>query len=156
MAGDHLHTYRQAGAALLYLLGCLVRPTGGVYRLEGRDVTRLSGSELAQVRGRRVGFVFQSFHLLPGLSALRNVELHAGAHAVSITLVAEPEQLRVRIHDDGQGFDLPDVGRSDRHGGLGLQGMRERAQLLGGHVEIESQPRGGTTVLATVPTSSPT
>ncbi|HBY94489.1 MAG TPA: macrolide ABC transporter ATP-binding protein [Chloroflexi bacterium] len=64
-------------STLLYLLGCLVRPTGGLYRLEGRDVTRLSGSELAQVRGCWIGFVFQSFHLLPSLSALRNVELPA-------------------------------------------------------------------------------
>ncbi|MCZ7573683.1 MAG: ABC transporter ATP-binding protein [Ardenticatenaceae bacterium] len=64
-------------STLLYLLGCLVRPTGGIYRLGGRDVTRLSGSQLAQVRGRWIGFVFQSFHLLPSLSALRNVELPA-------------------------------------------------------------------------------
>jgi putative ABC transport system ATP-binding protein len=64
-------------STLLYLLGCLVRPTGGVYRLEGRDMAKLSGGELAQVRSRRIGFVFQSFHLLAGLSALRNVELPA-------------------------------------------------------------------------------
>ncbi|MBI2955347.1 MAG: ABC transporter ATP-binding protein [Chloroflexi bacterium] len=62
-------------STLLYMLGCLVQPTGGVYRLEGRDVTRLRGDEVAQVRCSRIGFVFQSFHLLPGLSAQRNVEL---------------------------------------------------------------------------------
>lgn len=64
-------------STLLYVLGCLVRPTGGAYRLEGREVTRLAERELAQVRGRRIGFVFQSFQLLPGLNALRNVELPA-------------------------------------------------------------------------------
>jgi len=62
-------------STLLYVIGCLVRPTGGVYRLEGREATQLSERELAQVRRQRIGFVFQSFQLLPGLSALRNVEL---------------------------------------------------------------------------------
>ncbi|MGE5264276.1 MAG: ABC transporter ATP-binding protein [Acidobacteriota bacterium] len=62
-------------STLLYTLGGLVRPTGGEYRLEGREITQLSELELAQVRNRFIGFVFQSFQLLPNLSALRNVEL---------------------------------------------------------------------------------
>ncbi len=62
-------------STLLYTLGCLVRLTGGRYRLEGREITELGERELAQVRGRYIGFVFQSFHLLPGSSSLRNVEL---------------------------------------------------------------------------------
>jgi signal transduction histidine kinase len=88
--------------------------------------------------------------------ALRNVELHAQARGVSITLTAEAGQLRVRIHDDGRGFNLSDVIGRDRHSGLGLQGMRERAQLLGGRVDIESEPGTGSTILATVPASSRT
>jgi putative ABC transport system ATP-binding protein len=62
-------------STLLYVLGCLIRATSGVYKLEGRDITNLSERELAQVRSRYIGFVFQSFQLLPSLSALRNVEL---------------------------------------------------------------------------------
>ncbi len=62
-------------STLLYTLGCLVRLTGGQYLLKGQDVTRLPERELAQVRNRYIGFVFQSFHLLASLSALRNVEL---------------------------------------------------------------------------------
>ncbi|HEX7587595.1 MAG TPA: ABC transporter ATP-binding protein [Anaerolineae bacterium] len=62
-------------STLLYVLGCLIRATSGVYKLEGRDITNLSERELAQVRSRHIGFVFQSFQLLPSLSALRNVEL---------------------------------------------------------------------------------
>lgn len=62
-------------STLLSLLGCLDRPSGGVYELDGQEVTRLSDDELATVRARRIGFVFQSFHLMPRASALENVEL---------------------------------------------------------------------------------
>ena len=64
-------------STLLYALGCLVRLSGGTYWLEGREITQLTERELAQVRGRYIGFVFQSFQLLPSLTALRNVELPA-------------------------------------------------------------------------------
>ena len=60
---------------LLNLLGCLDRPSSGSYLLEGREVSRLNRTELANVRGHKVGFVFQSFNLLPYLSALDNVKL---------------------------------------------------------------------------------
>lgn len=64
-------------STLLYTLGCLVRLSGGQYILDGREIAQLRERELAQVRSRYIGFVFQSFHLLPSLSALRNVELPA-------------------------------------------------------------------------------
>ncbi len=60
---------------LLNLVGCLDIPTSGSYYLEDREVSRLSSGELAQVRAQKVGFVFQTFNLLPRLSALANVEL---------------------------------------------------------------------------------
>jgi putative ABC transport system ATP-binding protein len=62
-------------STLLHLLGCLDTPSGGRYLLEGREVSRLSRRERARVRGRRIGFVFQTFNLLPRLSALDNVVL---------------------------------------------------------------------------------
>jgi putative ABC transport system ATP-binding protein len=62
-------------STLLYLLGCLDTPSSGAYRLEGRDVSRLSAGERARLRNGRLGFVFQSFFLLPGFSALENVAL---------------------------------------------------------------------------------
>jgi putative ABC transport system ATP-binding protein len=62
-------------STLLYVLGCLIHPTGGIYRLEGRDIPQLNENERARVRSQHIGFVFQSFQLLPGISALRNVEL---------------------------------------------------------------------------------
>jgi putative ABC transport system ATP-binding protein len=60
---------------LLNLLGCLDKPTSGSYYLEGREVSGLSSSELAQVRGQKIGFIFQTFNLLSRLTALANVEL---------------------------------------------------------------------------------
>jgi len=62
-------------STLMNIVGCLDRPTRGVYELEGHDVGRLSDIQLARVRRRRIGFVFQSFNLLPRLTALGQVEL---------------------------------------------------------------------------------
>jgi putative ABC transport system ATP-binding protein len=60
---------------LMNILGCLDRPTRGHYRLEGQDVSRLDDDRLSVVRNRSIGFVFQSFNLIPQLSVLENVEV---------------------------------------------------------------------------------
>ncbi|MHB8766568.1 MAG: ABC transporter ATP-binding protein [Deferrisomatales bacterium] len=62
-------------STLLQILGCLDVPDAGSYRLDGEDVARLSEDALAEVRNRKIGFVFQTFHLLPRATALENVEL---------------------------------------------------------------------------------
>lgn len=59
----------------LHIIGCLDRPTSGSFMLDGREVSRLSDKELSKVRNRKIGFVFQSFNLLPRATALQNVEL---------------------------------------------------------------------------------
>lgn len=76
--GEYISLMGPSGSGkstLLNLLGLLDRPTSGTYRLEGRDITTLNDVEQAHVRGRKIGFVFQSFHLIARLSARENVEL---------------------------------------------------------------------------------
>jgi putative ABC transport system ATP-binding protein len=60
-------------STMMNIVGCLDRPSGGAYWLNGRDVAAMSGDELALVRNQEIGFIFQSFHLLPRASALDNV-----------------------------------------------------------------------------------
>jgi putative ABC transport system ATP-binding protein len=62
-------------STLMNMIGCLDKPTTGTYTLSGENVSHYSDNELARVRNQSIGFVFQQFHLLPRLSALKNVEL---------------------------------------------------------------------------------
>lgn len=76
--GDYLAIMGPSGSGkttLMNLIGCLDVPTSGTYLLGGRDVTACNHKELAEVRNREIGFVFQSFHLLPKLTAIENVAL---------------------------------------------------------------------------------
>lgn len=76
--GDYLAIMGPSGSGkttLMNLIGCLDVPTSGTYLLGGRNITECSANELADVRNKEIGFVFQSFHLLPKLTALDNVAL---------------------------------------------------------------------------------
>jgi putative ABC transport system ATP-binding protein len=104
-AGEYLSIMGPSGSGkstLLNLLGLLDRPTAGIYRFEGHDVTALSDSAQAQVRRNRIGFVFQFFHLVPRLSALENVEL-----PMMLGGVAAPER-RSRARDLLESYGLAD------------------------------------------------
>src|SRR6476620_2826992 len=62
-------------STLMYMLGCLDTPTSGRYDFNGKNVSEMDGDELAAIRNREIGFVFQTFNLLPRSTSLRNVEL---------------------------------------------------------------------------------
>lgn len=64
-------------STLMHLLGCLDTPTGGRYFLDGKDVSKLSSNELADIRNKKIGFVFQTFNLLPHLTLWENIMLPA-------------------------------------------------------------------------------
>ena len=79
-------------STLMNILGCLDRPTSGEYILEGRDVSQLTKNELAAVRNQKIGFVFQSFNLLPRLTALENVLLPMLYHSTEDLSTAEQKR----------------------------------------------------------------
>jgi putative ABC transport system ATP-binding protein len=77
-AGEHVAIMGPSGSGkstLLNILGCLDRPDSGSYFLDGRDVAHLDDAALTEIRRHQIGFVFQSFHLVPRLTAAENVEL---------------------------------------------------------------------------------
>ena len=107
-AGEYVAIMGPSGSGkstMLNLLGLLDRPNDGRYRLEGRDVTTLSPDEQAAVRRNRIGFVFQSFHLVPRLTAAENVALPLMLAGVP------PEVRRQRVNDA-----LEKVGLTSRAG----------------------------------------
>jgi putative ABC transport system ATP-binding protein len=108
-------------STLLNLLGLLDRPDAGAYRLEGRDVTTLSADEQARVRRERIGFVFQSFHLVPRLTAAENVALPLMLAGI------DPAERTQRVAQALQNFGLAD--RADHRPDQLSGGQRQRVAI---------------------------
>lgn len=89
-------------STLMNMIGCLDKPSTGTYNLSGENVSHYSENELARVRNQSIGFVFQQFHLLPRLSALKNVELpmiYAGVSKSERLSRAEEALIKVGLAD---------------------------------------------------------
>lgn len=99
--GDYVAIMGQSGSGkstLMNILGCLDSPTEGVYLLDGIDVTKQSAHQLSKVRNKKIGFVFQSFNLIPRTSALKNVELPMiYAHMSGIKRRKRAEELLAKV-----------------------------------------------------------
>ena len=88
-------------STLMNIIGCLDKPTTGTYELAGQNISNMTETELAHVRNKEIGFVFQNFMLLPRLTALQNVELpliYAGVHPAKRKELAEQYLEKVELH----------------------------------------------------------
>ena len=123
-AGEYVAIMGPSGSGkstLLNLLGMLDSPNAGVYRLEGIDVTTLSPDEQAKIRSQRIGFVFQSFHLVPRLTAAENI-------ALPMMLAGIPAAERARRVDKAlRDFGLDN--RSDHRPDQLSGGQRQRVAI---------------------------
>jgi putative ABC transport system ATP-binding protein len=140
--GEHVAIMGPSGSGkstLLNLLGCLDRPDAGKYWLDGREVGTLSDEELTAVRRDLIGFVFQSFHLVPRLTAAENVEL-----PMVFAGVGRAERRR-RVEAALAAVDL--TGRADHRpdqlsGGERQRVALARATVMGPRVLLADEPTG--------------
>ena len=141
-AGEYVAVMGPSGSGkstLLNLLGLLDRPNAGTYRLEGRDVTTLSAEEQARVRSERIGFVFQSFHLVPRLTAAENI-------ALPMTLAGiAPEQRATRVAQALKDYGLENRANhrpDELSGGQRQRVAIARATIMQPAVILADEPTG--------------
>ena len=126
-------------STLMNLIGCLDTPTAGRYRLGGEDVSKLDRDELADVRNRRVGFVFQGFNLLPQITAFENVEMPLVFGGVS--LGERRERVREMLDRVGLG-DRMDHKPTELSGGQMQRVAIARALAMRPDVVLADEPTG--------------
>ncbi len=141
-AGEYLSIMGPSGSGkstLLNLIGLLDRPTSGTYRLNGGNVTDLNDEQQAQVRREQIGFVFQSFHLVPRLTAAMNIELPLVLAGIAI------EERKARVAELLQNYGLADRAghRPDQlSGGQRQRVAIARATVMRPSVLLADEPTG--------------
>ncbi len=141
-AGGYVAVMGPSGSGkstLLNIVGCLDRPTSGTYRLDGRDVGTLPELELSRIRGRQIGFVFQTFHLVARLSAAENV-----AFPMIFAGVPRPERrqrVRVALEEVGLG-DRAEHRPAELSGGECQRVAIARATVMRPRVLLADEPTG--------------
>ncbi len=140
--GEHLAIMGPSGSGkstLLNIIGCLDQPTSGEYFLDDEDVAQLSDDDLAEVRLRKIGFVFQSFHLIPRLSALANVALPM----VFAGIAAAEREARAREAIDSVGLsDWSDHRPAELSGGQKQRVAVARAVVMRPGLLLADEPTG--------------
>jgi putative ABC transport system ATP-binding protein len=128
-------------STLMNLLGCLDRPTSGAFYLNGVNVARLSAPELARIRNRTLGFVFQAFHLLPRTSAQENVELPLLYHEDGLSWKEIHRRAREALDSVGLG-DRLDHTPNELSGGQKQRVAIARALVTEPRVLLADEPTG--------------
>ncbi len=140
--GDYLSIMGPSGSGkstLLHILGCLDHPTAGSYRLDGREVASLPEEELTRIRRHRIGFVFQTYHLVPRLTAAGNVELPMVFAGIERSERAQ----RVRAALEAVGLsERADHGAEQLSGGERQRVAIARAIVLGPSLLLADEPTG--------------
>jgi len=141
-AGEYISVMGPSGSGkstLLNLLGLLDRPTSGIYLLDGGSVTALDDAQQAQVRREKIGFVFQSFHLVPRLTAAQNVELPM----ILAGIAAEERKARVQVLMQNYGLsDRADHKPDQLSGGQRQRVAIARATVMNPTVLLADEPTG--------------
>ena len=123
-AGDYVSIMGPSGSGkstLLNLIGLLDRPSSGIYKLDGGNVTALNDEQQAKVRSEKIGFVFQSFHLVPRLTAAMNIELPLILAGIS------PAERKARVKQLLENYGLTD--RADHRPDQLSGGQRQRVAI---------------------------